>query len=192
MTASTTRSTRSCAISMTQAGQELNRVFYLSTAPQFFPLIAGKLGAGRPESRARCRDADRDREAVRIRPRFGAQAERRGARRVRRVPGVPDRPLPGQGDRPEPDGASVRQRAVRARLEPELHRLRSDHRRRGHRDRRSRRLLRGRRRAARPGPEPHDAAAGAADDGAPDRVHGRPRPRREAEGARGDRATRRV
>jgi glucose-6-phosphate 1-dehydrogenase len=27
-----------------RAGQELNRVFYLSTAPQFFPLIAGKLG----------------------------------------------------------------------------------------------------------------------------------------------------
>ena len=28
-----------------RAGQELNHVFYLSTAPQFFPLIAGKLGA---------------------------------------------------------------------------------------------------------------------------------------------------
>jgi len=28
-----------------QAGYELDRVFYLSTAPEFFPLIAGKLGA---------------------------------------------------------------------------------------------------------------------------------------------------
>ena len=28
-----------------QAGQVLDRVFYLSTAPQFFPVIAGKLGA---------------------------------------------------------------------------------------------------------------------------------------------------
>jgi glucose-6-phosphate 1-dehydrogenase len=28
-----------------RAGQPLNRVFYLSTAPQFFPVIAGKLGA---------------------------------------------------------------------------------------------------------------------------------------------------
>jgi glucose-6-phosphate 1-dehydrogenase len=28
-----------------QAGRALNRVFYLSTAPEFFPLIAGKLGA---------------------------------------------------------------------------------------------------------------------------------------------------
>jgi glucose-6-phosphate 1-dehydrogenase len=29
-----------------RAGQDLNHVFYLSTAPQFFPVIAGKLGAG--------------------------------------------------------------------------------------------------------------------------------------------------
>ena len=28
-----------------RAGQQLNRVFYLSTAPQFFPVIAGKIGA---------------------------------------------------------------------------------------------------------------------------------------------------
>jgi glucose-6-phosphate 1-dehydrogenase len=28
-----------------RAGHELNRVFYLSTAPQFFPVIAGKIGA---------------------------------------------------------------------------------------------------------------------------------------------------
>jgi glucose-6-phosphate 1-dehydrogenase len=29
-----------------RAGYDLNRVFYLSTAPRFFPVIAGKLGAG--------------------------------------------------------------------------------------------------------------------------------------------------
>ncbi|MGH2868098.1 MAG: glucose-6-phosphate dehydrogenase, partial [Solirubrobacteraceae bacterium] len=29
----------------TRAGRKLDRVFYLSTAPEFFPLIAGKLGA---------------------------------------------------------------------------------------------------------------------------------------------------
>ena len=63
----------------------------------------------------------------------------------------------------------------------------ADHRRRGHRHRRPRRLLRGRRRAARPRPEPHDAAAGAADDGAAGIVRGQPAARREAEGARGDR-----
>jgi glucose-6-phosphate 1-dehydrogenase len=28
-----------------RAGEELNRIFYLSTAPQFFPVIAGKLGS---------------------------------------------------------------------------------------------------------------------------------------------------
>src|SRR5262249_35731480 len=34
-----------------QAGQPLDRVFYLSTAPEFFPVIAGKLGsAGLNES----------------------------------------------------------------------------------------------------------------------------------------------
>ena len=38
-----------------QAGQPLNRVFYLSTAPQFFPVIAGKLGAA---GLAQCEHAD--------------------------------------------------------------------------------------------------------------------------------------
>ncbi|HUJ34543.1 MAG TPA: glucose-6-phosphate dehydrogenase [Solirubrobacteraceae bacterium] len=38
-----------------RAGQDLNHVFYLSTAPQFFPVIAGKLGAG---GLNRARDAE--------------------------------------------------------------------------------------------------------------------------------------
>ena len=38
-----------------RAGQDLNHVFYLSTAPQFFPVIAGKLGAA---GLNRARDAD--------------------------------------------------------------------------------------------------------------------------------------
>jgi len=37
------------------AGYDLNRVFYLSTAPEFFPVIAGKLGAA---GLARTRDVD--------------------------------------------------------------------------------------------------------------------------------------
>jgi glucose-6-phosphate 1-dehydrogenase len=37
-----------------RAGQPLNRIFYLSTAPQFFPVIAGKLGAG---GLSRCENA---------------------------------------------------------------------------------------------------------------------------------------
>jgi glucose-6-phosphate 1-dehydrogenase len=38
-----------------RAGQDLNHVFYLSTAPQFFPVIAGKLGTG---GLNRARDAE--------------------------------------------------------------------------------------------------------------------------------------
>jgi glucose-6-phosphate 1-dehydrogenase len=38
-----------------RAGRELNRVFYLSTAPQFFPVIAGQLGEA---SLNRCQNAD--------------------------------------------------------------------------------------------------------------------------------------
>ncbi len=38
-----------------RAGQDLNHIFYLSTAPQFFPVIAGKLGAA---GLNRARDAD--------------------------------------------------------------------------------------------------------------------------------------
>ena len=38
----------------TQAGGKLDRVFYLSTAPQFFPVIAGKLGSA---GLHRCEDA---------------------------------------------------------------------------------------------------------------------------------------
>ena len=53
------------------------------------------------------------------------------ARRVRREPDLPDRPLPRQGDGPEPDGAPVRQQHLRAALEQQVHRPRPDHRGRG-------------------------------------------------------------
>ena len=166
-TTSTASSTASCASSTTRPGSPLNRVFYLSTAPQFFPVIAGKLGAA---GLAPLRERAETR--IVIEKPFGydlasaRELNDERAERVRRVAGVPDRPLPRQGDGPEPDGAAVRQRAVRAGLEPQLHRPRPDHGGGGHRDRGPRRLLRGRRRAARPRPEPHAAAAGAADDGA--------------------------
>jgi glucose-6-phosphate 1-dehydrogenase len=47
------------------AGQSLNRVFYLSTAPSFFPVIAGKLGA------AGLHEADRAETRVVIEKPFG-------------------------------------------------------------------------------------------------------------------------
>ena len=95
-----------------RAGYALNRVFYLATAPQFFRLICEKLGAAGLQPLRPSGHEDRDREAVRPRPRLGARAERARALRVRGIAGVPDRSLPGQGDRSEPDGAAVRQRAV--------------------------------------------------------------------------------
>ena len=54
------------------------------------------------------------REAVRHDARRGEGAQRARARRLRREPGLPHRPLPGQGDRPEHAGVPLRQRAVRA------------------------------------------------------------------------------
>ena len=118
------------------------RVFYLAVAPRFFAQIAKGLaavglGAG----------ADPPTRLMIEKP-FGHDldsalgAERRGGLGVRRVAGVPPRPLSRQGDGAEPPGAAVRQRHLRADLEPSLRRPRPDHRRRGSRDRPPRRLLR--------------------------------------------------
>ncbi len=74
------------------------------------------------------RGPNRDREALRGRSGLSAQAQRRSPGGLSGVADLPDRPLPGQGDRPEPDGVPVRQHAVRAGVEPQLHRQRSDHR----------------------------------------------------------------
>ena len=117
------------------------------------------------------------REAVRHRPGERARAQRARPPALRRRAGLPHRPLPRQGDRPEPAGVPVRQRDVRADLEPPLHRSRADHRGRDGRRRAARGVLRGRRRAARHGAEPHDAAPRAGGDGAADRVHRRERAR---------------
>ena len=58
--------------------------------------------------------------------------------------GLPDRPLPRQGDRPEHARAPLRERHLRADLEPPVHRPRPDHRRRDAGHRGARRLLRDR------------------------------------------------
>ena len=169
-----------------QAGEPLNRAFYLSTAPAFFPVIVGKLGESKLSEHARRTGALRHREAVRHLARGGARAQPRGARGLRREPGLPHRPLPRQGDRPEPAGVPLRQRHVRAAVEPQLHRQRPDHRGRGHRHRHARGLLRPRRRAARPDPEPHAAAALPRGDGAARQLHRRRGAQREGQGARRD------
>ena len=76
----------------------------------------------------------------------GRGAQQGRARGLRPGPGLPHRPLPRQGDRPEHPGAPLRQHDVRADLEPVLRRPRADHHGRGHRHRRPGRLLRRHRR----------------------------------------------
>src|SRR3954447_12849470 len=155
-----------------EAGQPLNRAFYLSTAPEFFPVIVERLGAGQPHCRQGAgvprgrRSPLHHREAVRHDVGRGQGAQRARAVGLRGAPGLPDRPLPGQGDRPEHDGVPVRQRALRAGVEPQLHRQRPDHRGRRHRHRHARGLLRQRRSAARPRAEPHAPAPLPRGDGA--------------------------
>ncbi len=86
----------------------------------------------------------------------------RGQQGLPRVAGLPHRPLPGQGDGPQPAGLPLRQRHLRAGLEPQLRGPRADHRGRVDRRGEPRRLLRGDRREPRHPPEPpapaHDAS----------------------------------
>ena len=169
-----------------------NAAFYLSIPPAMFPIVLQQM--------QRTGMADNDaaggwRRVVVEKP-FGhdlrerARAQRAGRRRVHRAGRVPHRPLPGQGDRPEPDGAAVRQPAVRAGLERQLRRLGADHDGRGRRHRRPGRVLRRDRRRPRRAAEPPAAAAGADRDGGAGRVHRRGDPDREAQGAAGDHAAR--
>ena len=112
----------------------------------------------------------------------GAQRPRR--RRLHRAGRLPHRPLPRQGDGPEPAGAALRQRAVRADLERPPRRLGADHDGRGRRHRRPRRLLREDRRRPRRPAEPPAAAARAHRDGGAGRLRRREPALGEAQGAR--------
>ncbi len=127
--------------------------------------------------------ARRGREAVRPRSGQRPEAQRTRRQRLHRERRVPHRPLPGQGDRPEPDGAAVRQPAVRADLELALCRLGADHHGRGRRHRRPGRVLRRDRRRARRAAEPPLPTARAHRDGGAGRVLGRGDPYREDQGA---------
>ena len=146
-------------------------------------------GPAPPQAGRRARASSRSRSAPTCSRR--ASCRRWSTSVVPRAPGLPHRPLPGQGDRPERDGVPVREHDVRADLEPELHRPHPDHRRRGHRHRHARRLLRPGGRAARPRAEPHAAARRAHLHGAAGDVRGRQGARREGQGAHRDPAARR-
>ena len=95
---------------------------------------------GRAERPARPRRA---REAARPRP---GRARRRSTASCARVfsetAGLPHRPLPRQAVGAEPDGAALRQRAVRAAVAAREHRQHPDHAGRGPRRGHARRLLR--------------------------------------------------
>ena len=165
----------------------MNRCFYLSTAPTFFPVIVGQLGEHKL-----CRHEGADVRVVIEKP-FGttlAEAEQLN----REVLSVFDEQQVfridhylGKETVQNMHGVPVRQRACSSRVWNRNYiDQHPDHRRRGHRHRLARRLLRQRRRAARPDPEPHAPAAVPRRDGAAGELHRRRGPQREGQGAAGD------
>jgi hypothetical protein len=99
-----------------------HRIFYLSLPPQAFPSTIeglGAVGLNRSEGTTR----------LVIEKPFGRDLASAKAlnQLLHRWFGLPDRSLPREGDRPEPDGAALRQRAVRAAVARRAHRSRADH-----------------------------------------------------------------
>ena len=109
---------------------EGNRIFYLATPPEYFPVILENLhrnGLLHREGRRQrnepfCRRHHR--KAVRTRSRVGAGAQRARGRVSGREPDLPDRSLSRQGDGPEHSGVPLRKLDLRAALEPQVHRPR--------------------------------------------------------------------
>ena len=93
----------------------------------------GEAGLNRPPSTpaAGCASSSRSRSGATWPPR-GA-LNQRGRRRLQRGPGLPHRSLPRQGDGPEHPGVPLRQRHLRAAVEPQARRPRADHGGRGDR-----------------------------------------------------------
>ena len=109
---------------------------------------------------------------------------------VRRVAGLPDRPLPRQGGGAEHPRAAVRERHVRADLEPRPHRPRPDRRARDALDRHAAELLRADRRVSGHGRDPPVPGARLRRDGAADVARAAGAGGREDEGLRLDAAAR--
>ena len=115
-----------------------NAAFYLSIPPSLFPVVLKQMQrTGMAESTRRPVAPGRRREALRRGPALQPGAQRAGRLRLRRRRRLPDRPLPGQGDGPEPAGAALREHALRAHLERPPRRLGADHHGRGRRHRRA-------------------------------------------------------
>ena len=172
-----------------RAGRPLDRVFYLSTAPEFFPLIARKLGA------AGLNDKQGAEVRIVLEKPFGydlASARQLNADLLE----VFEEPQIFRIDHylgKETVQNLMALRFANALFEPVWNRNYIDHvqitaaedigigGRAGYYE--------GAGALARPGPEPHAATPGPAGDGAADGVRRRPPARREAQGAGGDRAS---
>ena len=137
----TTRSRRALDEIDRSAGPRGNRLFYLATQPSAFAEIIGQLGRAGLDHELHGGGWRR----IVIEKPFGRDLasrdppQPRGRQGLPRVAGLPHRPLPGQGDRPEHPGLPLRQRDLRADLEPPLRRPRADHGRRVDRGRGARR-----------------------------------------------------
>ena len=125
------------------------------------------------------------------RPRERSRPERDRARRVRRVVHLPHRPLPREGGDRQHPGVPLRERAVRADLEPQPRELRADRRARDAVHRGTRRVLRQDRRVPRHDRDPPVAGARLRRDGAAVVTHRQGAARREGEGLRIDASDRR-
>ena len=151
-----------------ELGGEPRRLHYLSIPPGAF---------GAPSSRSASSGLAERARVVLEKP-FGVdlesarRAQRARPRRLPRGARVPDRPLPRPRGGAEPDRAALRQRHVRADLEPRPHRPRADRRPRDARRRRPRGLLRGHRRLPRHGRHPPLPRARLRGDGAADDARG--------------------
>ena len=166
-----------------EIGADSRLLHYLAVPPAAFESIIATLGEVRPE---RTRGAGDPREAVRPRLRLGGRAQRDAPPGVRRLADLPDRPLPRQGGGPEHPRAALRERPLRAALEPQQRRVRPDRRPGDPLDRPPRRLLRGNRRLPRHGRHPPAAAAQLHRDGAARGAVADCAARREDEGDAGD------
>ena len=167
-----------------ELGGEPGVLYYLSLPPSAMAatveaLGEAGLGAGRPRDH---------REAVRHRPRLGPRAERAAALGLRGALHLPDRPLPRPRGGAEPAGAALRQRHVRAGLEPQPHRPRPDRHPGDALDRDAGQLLRGNRRLPRHGRHPPLPGARLRRDGAADLAGAEGARHRAREGLRLDAA----
>ena len=171
-------------------GERGRRLHYLSVPPKAAVAVISML-----------RDAGLvDRARVVMEKPFGTdlrsavELNRHGARDVLRGADLPDRPLPRQGAGAQHPRVPVRQRAVRADLEPQLHRPRPDRRPRDARPGQPGRLLRGHRRVQGHGRHPPVPGHGVRGDGTADGARAAGHQRGEEQGlplAAADRAARR-